>query len=437
MARKPLIDPNLERGLSDLFEGLGVTQETKTSLVTKKSSAKKVMENNETLEKTTFTGKPSKNEQITKTSPVTIKSSPEEADTKVEDRLEIPTFHAPKPMTEMSPVTRTSPETMSPATEMSPAPMTITSPVTSKPVTKMSLVTPKPMTEASPVSETSPEIKMSPVTKKSSAEGPFFEAAKSLNSLANVGLLSVIVATLKGTSGMLPLGVVANAVGISKRHVLRQLEALESAGYMRTLTSGQTGRMIELTGDAKVIGDFFVTGVANVTGPCSSCFKDINTTTTLSSTGDEYVTRRPKDALSFFTKGLRYRDVFLTLLHLGQDPENMAPKTMSRLVELCTTKSPQEIVAFLLEFVPQAKSNVSAYLERLLDAGALPPVGRQEEAKKLLEDIQALLRKVGVEILPVEWVSLARRFRVAAGVDNAVEKQEGLRARIDRYVGMV
>ena len=101
-----------------------------------------------------------------------------------------------------------------------------------------------------PVSEITPVSLTKPVEKKSAYEATDFvsvQAMGSLSGFAPLGMLLILMDILNGAEeGMVRVNRLAEALSIGKPAMLAQLENLERAGLIRTISSSQRGRHVEL-----------------------------------------------------------------------------------------------------------------------------------------------------------------------------------------------
>jgi DNA-binding Lrp family transcriptional regulator len=78
------------------------------------------------------------------------------------------------------------------------------------------------------------------------ADFPSIQAMSTLRGFAPLGMLFVLMDVLGGEEGTLRVNRLAEALAIGKPAILAQLDNLESAGLIRTVSSSQRGRHIEL-----------------------------------------------------------------------------------------------------------------------------------------------------------------------------------------------
>ncbi|MDR1873410.1 MAG: hypothetical protein LBQ90_00140 [Synergistaceae bacterium] len=103
--------------------------------------------------------------------------------------------------------------------------------------------------ETKPVTKAKPKAARAKPKKENydPAEFPSIQAMSTLRGFAPLGMLFVLMDVLGGgEEGLLRINRLSEALGIGKPAMLAQLDNLESAGLIRTVSSSQRGRQIEL-----------------------------------------------------------------------------------------------------------------------------------------------------------------------------------------------
>ncbi|GHV46747.1 hypothetical protein FACS1894204_08970 [Synergistales bacterium] len=114
---------------------------------------------------------------------------------------------------------------------------------------------------AEPDAKTQPVLKTIPLSKNIdylSAEFTSVQVMSSLKGFAPLGMLFVLMDVLNGAEeGLVRVNRLSKALGIGKPAMLVQLDNLERAGLVRTISSSQRGRYIELLTPNRVFREAF------------------------------------------------------------------------------------------------------------------------------------------------------------------------------------
>ncbi|MDR1376350.1 MAG: hypothetical protein LBJ22_02470, partial [Synergistaceae bacterium] len=117
--------------------------------------------------------------------------------------------------------------------------------------------------------------------------------------------------------------------------------------------------------------------------------------------------------------------------------ENFQPAVIRKWIDTAEQEGSEYAVAAVLEFLPSAKTNPSAYLHRMLGEKIKPSVANTNSAKEILEAIGKMNKTIGEEILPKDWVRFAGvlGIRVKMGsVQELASQQTALMARFEKFM---
>jgi hypothetical protein len=121
---------------------------------------------------------------------------------------------------------------------------------------------------------------------------------------------------------------------------------------------------------------------------------------------------------------------------MGKIPESFQPAVIKAWIDAAETEGPEYAVAVLLEFLPSAKTNPSAYLHTMLENKVKPSGMNMASAKQLLEDLGSIGKTIGEGILPKDWMQTAGKLgiRIKAGsLQELLSQQTAILTRLEKF----
>jgi hypothetical protein len=117
---------------------------------------------------------------------------------------------------------------------------------------------------------------------------------------------------------------------------------------------------------------------------------------------------------------------YFTCLKINKTPEDFQVSVMREWLNVAEQKSSEYALGIILEFLPSAKTNPSAYLHAVLEKQAAPSLSSIEAAKQLSETIREVVKQIGTHILPKDWTQAAGKLgiRVKPGTPDELSKQQ-------------
>ncbi|MDR3231213.1 MAG: hypothetical protein LBT65_07220 [Synergistaceae bacterium] len=247
--------------------------------------------------------------------------------------------------------------------------------------------------------------------------------------MPSLGILLTLRSILPPDGGNIRVNAFARSIDMSANNVRIQLENLQSKGLIATVTGGEEGKWVSFTDDSlKSAADLFVASVNNIGGK-ENFGSEINISSDKNFLG-----------INKFTFPLRSKEFYFTCLKVAKTPESFQPAVVRKWIGLAERESPEYAVAALLEFVPNAKTNPSAYLHTMLENGVKPSPANVEAAKQLLEAIGNINRTIGEEILPKDWIQATGKFGIRIKMGNIQEltfQQTAIMAKLEKFTSQL
>jgi hypothetical protein len=295
--------------------------------------------------------------------------------------------------------------------------------------------TSQPMQETAPVRKSAPVNDAAPVQYNAPADDAATDAVRTLKNWAQFGFLAFLRMTLPPDGGLLRVGELSRDTGMCVRQIQTHLAALESAGFIETVSKGQDGR-----------GVVFRTGAESLTTRSCCCILDSKESKETTTTDNEvYRTGEGKRTDAESRTGYRHiidaskrALVFFAMLTARKQPETLSGTAVSRLVGFIEDTSDENAVAMILECAPRARDNISAYLIGAVEKGASPSVASVERAKNVIECARKVRERIQDTILWRDWIKAAETFGIRIpklSEEGAEAAQAQLLERLARFTG--
>lgn len=289
--------------------------------------------------------------------------------------------------------------------------------------------------ESAPVNDSAPVSHSAPMRDSAPMNESVLNIAVSLKNWAQFGILSFLRMVLPPDGGVICVAELARSTGMSLRQFQDHFRALESAGFIETVSKGQDGK-----------GVLFRMGAESLTTRSCSCILDSKeskeTTTTNSEvyrTGAEKRTgAESRTGYHHIIDASKRALVFFAMLTARKQPEALSGTAVSRLVGLMRDTSDENAVALILECAPRARDNISAYLIGAVEKGASPSVASLERAANVIECAKKVRERIQDTILWRDWIKAAETFGIRvpkSSEDGAESAQAQLLERLARFTG--
>lgn len=291
------------------------------------------------------------------------------------------------------------------------------------------------MRETAPVRESAPVSHSAPMRNTAPLNEPVLTVAVSLKNWAQFGILSFLRMLLPPDGGIICVSELARVTGMSLRQFQDHFRALESAGFIETVSKGQDGKCVLFRMGAESL----------ITCSCSCLLESKESKET--TTTDSAVSRIDAEKRTGAESRIGYHHIidaskrmlaFFAVLTARKQPESLSGTAVSRIVGLMRDTSDENAVAVILECAPRARDNLSAYLIGAVEKGASPSVASLERAKNVIECARKVRERIQDTILWRDWIKTAATF----GIKTSPESEEGAKAaqaqlleRIARFTG--
>lgn len=251
-------------------------------------------------------------------------------------------------------------------------------------------------------------------------KGPLFELTD-LIGMSSLGMLMLLRHVLPSEGGIIRVNALARSIGMSANNIRVQLELLQSKGLIATHSGGNEGKWVSFTHDLlKSIENPFKTS-------------DLANDTAQNMPGKIF-------SVGKFTYPLRCKEFFFSCNKIGKTPEDFQPLVIDRWIAVNESSTNVHAVALILEFLPQAKTNASAFLHSIMEKQVMPSQGKMTAAQELLEAAGDVIKKIGEEILPKDWMRAAESlgFRIRQGtIQELISQQTVIEDRIENFTRII
>jgi hypothetical protein len=256
--------------------------------------------------------------------------------------------------------------------------------------------------------------------------------------MASFGMLIVLRSVLPQNGGVIRVNALARSIGMSANNIRVQLETLKNKGLIVTHMGGEEGRWIDFTETClKATSNLFLASDIKLADENNLASKEILT-------GKENFVGGKTSGKIFvknrFTFPLRVKEFYFTCLKAGKIPESFQPAVIKAWIDMAEIESPEYAVAVLLEFLPNAKTNPSAYLHTMLENKVKPSGASLNSAKQLLEILSGVGKTIGEEILPKDWVQIIGKLGIrtkAGSVQELTLQQTDIVARLEKFTSQL
>jgi hypothetical protein len=260
---------------------------------------------------------------------------------------------------------------------------------------------------------------------------PLIQLASSMG-MASFGMLVILLRVLPRSGGVLRINAFARSLGMSANNVRLQLETLKNKELIVTNMGGEEGRWVSFTEKCLMAtGNIFFTGEVNLTS-------GKNIADNKNSISEKNLAGKKIFTPNRFSYPLRIKEFYFACLKTGKVPENFLPAVIKAWVDVAEAEGSEYGMALLLEFLPNAKTNPSAYLSRMLENKVRPSEASMNLARQLLEVLGSMGKTIGEEILPKDWLQNAGKLgiRIKTGsVQELTLQQTGIMDRLEKLTG--
>jgi hypothetical protein len=248
--------------------------------------------------------------------------------------------------------------------------------------------------------------------------------------MASLGMLVILRSVLPRNGGVVRVNALARSIGMTANNVRLQFEGLKNKGLIVTHVGGEEGRWVSFTEMClEATDNLFLAGEENLASVIKLTENE-NLTDKKNWAGEKIFTPNR------FTFPLRIKEFYFTCLRTGKVPESFQPAVIKTWINAAEIEGSEYAVAALLEFLPNAKTNPSAYLHTMLENKVQPSGTSMNAAKQLLEALGDINKTIGEEILPKDWMQTAGKLgvRIKTGsVQELASQQEAIITRLEKF----
>jgi len=243
--------------------------------------------------------------------------------------------------------------------------------------------------------------------------------------MPSLGILLTLRSILPSSGGNIRVNAFARSIDMSANNVRIQLENLQNKGLIVTTTGGEEGKWVSFTNDSlNSVTNLFMADIKNIASEENFSI-EVN------------IPNKEKNiGFNKFTFPLRSKEFYFACLKVGKPPENFQPAVVRKWIGVAEKESSEYAVAVVLEFIPNAKTNPSAYLHTMLEHEVKPSQANMEVARQLLESISSMNKTIGEEILPKDWIQAAGKLglRIKMGdIKELTIQQTAIMAKFEKF----
>lgn len=267
------------------------------------------------------------------------------------------------------------------------------------------------------------------------------EAYKIVKTFSDLGTLFWLWSLLPDGEGTINVSSLSRQMDTTRATIYKRLKSLEEKGCLIIRQSGQEGVTLSLNGCIH-LGTPYI---------CSSSLRSLESSTTTGESRQEHVSERehlngymsPNGDMFPFGSGVQrkinLKYLFFSCLACRKNPEDLNPQVADIFIELCSKRSREQAIGFILQFLPKAKESPEGYLHAVLQkdwpgasVGMLTRVG---DMVKYIETLTIAPDKIGDEVSGKQWREAAKAFSMGApaGTEGLRVSATDLQERLKKF----